>query len=188
MRHILLSSTILIFLFAFVLGACDSSNTPEAESSTPPMSIQLETPPSSPDDAYPPPASLEDFTISEIPTPSADMAIITGVLLQQLENAPEPATQRLLGLGNIIPSSTGEPVVASFNPGSSPRTFTDSTGRFVFVDVPPGQYALIFDRITDSFLLNDPKTGGDFLFFAEADQTLDLGELLYDSLPDSGDE
>ena len=184
MIRILITAAIIIFSLMF---AC---NTPP-ETETPPSSVQLTTKPSdlnaSPEEAYPSPSSFEEYIIVDIPTPSKNLATITGVLKQHGPDTPKPVSGLLLGLADIIPGETGEPIIASFNQGSSPKTLTDDNGRFVFVDVSPVQYALILDKISDSFLLNDPNTGGDFLFTVEANQILDLGELVYDTLPEASE-
>lgn len=188
-----------LFIFAISIVSCTSTN--NSESAISPTSLNLvatATPsdsnfnepypgPSSPTpnqkEAYPIP-STEEFIITSIPTPSADVATITGVLLRgNSTSSPKPASTVLLALAKVVDGPNGEPMVVSFSQLSAPRALTDSTGRFVFSDVPPGHYALIYDRISDAFLLNDPETGGDYLFVAEASQILDLGELIYTDLP-----
>ena len=121
--------------------------------------------------------------ITVIPTPSRpDRMTITGILLRDA-NAPRPVAGALLYLANLLPDASGKPVLASFDKVSSPRTQTDAAGRFVFADVPASTYSLVLDVIADSYLLKDPATGGDLLFQPKAGQVLDVGKLVYSSLP-----
>lgn len=126
---------------------------------------------------------------SPIPAPpAADLAAqpaVAGVLLRGGET-PVPVSEVILYLGEIHLDENGTPLVAGLDRQTAPRTQTDVEGRFAFYDAPPGTYVLILDLIYESFLLNDPITGGDFLLEVEPDQTLDLGNLVYNSLPGDG--
>jgi hypothetical protein len=122
-------------------------------------------------------------TITDIPTPSGpDKMTITGVLLQDA-NTPRPVAGAILYLANLLPDSSGKLTLASFDKVSSPHTQTDAVGRFVFADVPASTYSLVLFRIADSYLLKDPTSGGDLLFDSKAGQVLDVGRLVYSSLP-----
>jgi hypothetical protein len=135
---------------------------------------------SGPEVSVPTDAQESDVQTS-MPTPSDEQAVITGVLLQGTSEL-KPVVNAILYLADIINSSDGIKAAASFDRQSSPNTQTDKNGRFVFTEVEPGEYALVLDRIYNSFLLQDPD-GGDFLFTAEAGEVLDLGDLDYLSLP-----
>jgi hypothetical protein len=138
--------------------------------------------------AYPPPGVATPTTeplpfLTVIPTPSTpDKATITGVLLVD-PGSPLPATGVILALANIVPEAKGTPWVAGFERLSSPHTQTDGAGRFVFVDIEPGKYALVLDRLNEAYLLGNPKDGADLIFEPQAGQVLDLGDLIYNSLP-----
>jgi hypothetical protein len=75
-------------------------------------------------------------------------------------------------------------MLAQFDRVTSPRTQTDASGRFLFVDVPVAKYGLVLDRIRTSYYLKNPKDNGDFLFQPQPGQVLDLGKLVYPSLPE----
>ena len=124
--------------------------------------------------------SEDPVLIGDIPAPSPGRSTITGVLIARADN---PAKRVLLSLAGVIEAADGTPQVAEFDRASAPKTITDDAGRFVFVDVEPGQYALVVDRITEAFLLNDPITGGNFLFESLPGDILDLGELIHPELP-----
>jgi hypothetical protein len=53
----------------------------------------------------------------------------------------------------------------------------------MFDNVPPGNYGLILDVITNTYLLMKPGSQEALLIELSADQQVDLGTLLYDSLP-----
>jgi len=128
-------------------------------------------------------SGLEEQTrLSEIPTPASDDAVITGYLLQGISD-PEPLMNAILYLAEIVDSTDGRKALASFDRRSSPATQTDMNGKFIFTQVEPNEYALVLDRIYNSFLLQDPEAGGDFLFVAKAGEILNLGDLVYLSLP-----
>jgi|WetSurMetagenome_2_1015567.scaffolds.fasta_scaffold108197_1 hypothetical protein len=121
-----------------------------------------------------------------VPTPSKhDRSTITGFLMTNKES-PTPALGVFLYLATIHTDKTGKPLAASFDRQTAPRAQTDAAGRFVFVDVPSQQYALILDRISETFLLNSPSDNGDMLLTPEAGEILDVGRLVYSSLPDAG--
>ncbi|MBN2257524.1 MAG: hypothetical protein JW704_06845 [Anaerolineaceae bacterium] len=131
---------------------------------------------------------LDDRSLTQsaelIPTPGSDSTCtITGYLF---ENVKEPSSivGASLYLGEIISNNEGDPVMATMNRISSLRAVTDSNGRFIFVEVPANNYySLIFDRVTDSFMLYDPKDSGDFIIQCNGGSVLNLGELVYDVLP-----
>ena len=116
-----------------------------------------------------------------IATPSKpDRVTITGVLLNGSDK--RPVREAILYLAGVI-LSADTPALASYDRASSPRTQTDATGRFVFVDVPADRYGLVLDRIDQSYLLKNPSDNSDLLFTPKPGQVLDLGELVYSSLP-----
>ena len=94
-----------------------------------------------------------------------------------------PVGEVFLYLASIHTGETGKPLAASFDRQTAPRAQTDAFGRFVFVDVPSQQYALILDRISEAFLLNSPNDNSDMLLNPEAGEVLDVGRLVYGSLP-----
>lgn len=134
---------------------------------------------------YPVPSqeiSLDQITL--IPTPaSIQNATVTGVLLRQEDSSIEPVANRILSLGQVLYDDAGQPTLVKLESSTPLRTVTDINGKFVFQEVPIGEYVLVYDRIHDAYMLNDPETGGDFVFRAEGGQILDLGELVYESLP-----
>ncbi|HKZ87472.1 MAG TPA: hypothetical protein VJ793_27920 [Anaerolineae bacterium] len=163
------SINIRLILLVLMLAACDAP-VPQGESPMPTPAANTFTSPVLP-------------LITAIPTPSGpDTATITGVLLEN-PSSPRPVAGAIVYLAHILPEASGKPYLAGLDKVSSPRAQTDGAGRFVFADVPEGMYALILDRIYEAFLLNDPDDGSDFIFEPEPGRVLDLGNLVYSSLP-----
>jgi len=165
---------------ALMLGACRGTPTPKPTQSAYPGPQASSYPgPGSPTELSASPVPL----ISVIATPSTpDKSTVTGVL-QLSPSAPQPVAGVVLCLAEIVPSASGTPWLAGFDRQTSPCTQADGAGRFVFIDVAVGKYSLVLDRFADAYLLNDPKSGGDFVFEAQPGQILDLGNLAYLSLP-----
>ncbi len=120
-----------------------------------------------------------------IVTPSPDRATITGVLMTN-PDAPKPVAGAVVALAEIILGPSGTPTAGSFDRSTSPRTQTDRAGRFVFPNVKVQKYGLVLDRITASYMLQDPSGKGDMVWDPKPGQVLDVGKLIYRSLPEGG--
>ena len=157
-----------LILTAFLVGAC-SAPAPAPRPSSP-VQTPLASAPTSP---LP--------TAAIIATPSKpDRSTSTGIVLQGPDE--RPVQEAIVYLAGVI--QTGDtPTLASFDRNSSPRAQTDAFGRFVFVDVPVERYGLVLDKVNQSFLLKDPKDNSDLLFTPKPGQVLELGKLVYPSLP-----
>ena len=108
---------------------------------------------------------------------------VIGVLLVGVNNVSQPVNNVLLYLAETIKDSNGKDSVAALDRTSSPRTVTDDQGRFVFSNVPPGNYGLILDMVTNSYLLMKPGSEEALIIEMSAGKQVDLGSLLYASLP-----
>ena len=146
------------------------------------MSISTQTPAH----AATPSVATAPLPITSIPTPTSDKSTVTGVLKVN-PGTPTPAGGVILYLVAILPEAKGTPYLSAFDRSSSPKTVTDPSGRFVFVEVTAAKYTLILDIVVQSYMLNNPKpTPGDFIIEAKAGQIVDLGDLVYVSLPGHG--
>lgn len=120
-------------------------------------------------------------------TPTVTMAPgtgrVNGVLQVGTSVEQQPAKNALLYLAETIKDSSGIDSFAALDRINSPKTVSDDQGRFVFSNVPPGKYGLILDVITNSYLLMKPGSEEALLIEVSAEQQVDLGTLLYDSLP-----
>jgi hypothetical protein len=97
----------------------------------------------------------------------------------------KPAAGVIVALAPVLPDAKGTRTLASYNPVTASRALTDASGHFVITNVRPATYALILDRVIESYMLNKPNSGGDMVFTPQAGQVLDLGKLVYDKLPGS---
>lgn len=180
-----------LILLGLLLTACQSLVSPSTlNSSVTPFSSPLALPTaaeaSSP--VVTPAPAGSDIQPGEggVPTPSqADHSTITGFLMTNKES-PTSVGEAVLYLATIHTDETGKPLAASFDRQTAPRTQTDAAGRFVFVDVPSQQYALILDRISETFLLKSPDDNSDMILTPGAGKVLDVGRLVYDTLPGAG--
>jgi len=107
------------------------------------------------------------------------MGRVSGIL----QVGSHPAKNALLYLAETIKDSAGIDSFAAMDRIRSPKAVADDQGRFVFSNVPPGNYGLILDVITSSYLLMKPDSEEVLLIEVSAEKQVDLGTLLYDSLP-----
>ncbi len=170
--------TLISIMSLLALNACQAETPPTAY---PPA--QHTQPPNTGEIAgsYPAPEPTT-YVIEVIPTPQGETSTVTGYILQN-KASPTPPHVVLLALAKVIIGPDGAPMVARFDRDEAPHTLTDTNGRFVFTDIPPGQYALILDRISDAFMLMHPDTGEDFIITATAGEIVDLGKIVYNTLP-----
>ncbi len=126
-------------------------------------------------------ASLPPITPTVTLAPG--MSRVSGVLQVGSKERAQPAKNALLYLAETVKDSTGGDSFAALDRIRSPKTIADDQGRFVFSNVPPGNYGLILDVIKNSYLLMKPGSEEALLIEVSAGKQVDLGTLLYDSLP-----
>jgi hypothetical protein len=109
-----------------------------------------------------------------VPTPAPGKAVITGQLVEGSKDG-KPFINALY-LGSTSPASTpGYPPLVSYSEKSSQLAVQDvNTGRFLFTDVNPGQYAIIIWSPFGGNLLSD-ESGATILVTVNADEIKDLG-------------
>jgi hypothetical protein len=107
------------------------------------------------------------------------LGAVSGTLL--INRQPRPAAS--LYLADVIQDDRGAEMVASYDPANSPRAFTDSSGNFLYVNIPPGRYGLVLDSVIASYLLHYPDRDEPILITITAGEVTDIGDLDYDDLP-----
>ena len=112
------------------------------------------------------------------PTQDASLAMVNGRMLL----LDEPVVSVIIYLAPIISNEAGDQMVR-FDRATSIRTVTNESGYFTFVNVPPGKYGMVLDKVLDSYLLLAPGGDQNLIIEITGNEQLDLGELKYDDLP-----
>jgi hypothetical protein len=118
--------------------------------------------------------SSKTLTPLTVLTPSSDSAIIGGVLLEK--STGKPPVEGTLYLAEIAIMTNGKPV-AQIDRKNDPYAFTAPNGEFVFQDVKPGKYGLVYYTPELNFLLDDPKGSGSLIIDVAAGQVIDVGTI-----------
>jgi hypothetical protein len=117
------------------------------------------------------------------PTLAPDKGRVIGILQVREGETKKPVSNVNLYLGATVKDSTGKDSYVGFDRLHDPRAITDDKGHFAFQNVTPGNYGLIFDNGFNSYFLNKPNTEEGYLVSVETGKEIDLGTLVYDSLP-----
>jgi len=110
-----------------------------------------------------------------LPTPVPGKGVVTGVLVHYTFDGPIPGVT--VYLAPVLASDDGKMEMAKFVKEDSPATTTDADGRFLFVGVDPGRYAVILGGVVDDYLLSDFQTQEEIVFGLDGDQLYDAGEI-----------
>lgn len=168
MRMVYRSTFLLLVLGLLFLGACGQEAatvpaSPETEVSSPLPTATSET--------VSEPTAEATLVATPNLTPNAGMGIVRG----SLTIGGEVADDDTLYLAPIV--VTGESMsVAGLDTNTAPRTATNPAGEFVFVDVPPGEYALAVVGPVGPVIVPRPD-GDELTVTVEAGETADLGEI-----------
>ena len=116
----------------------------------------------------------------QIPTASADKAVIHGIVRQVNTNKVLSEAEGVdVFLAQVIHSADSSLTMSSLDKTTAPRSDPDKNGVFVFANVPPGEYAIVVRSPISEVVArqaNDPSK--DLVVTVTAGQTLDLGEVL----------
>jgi len=109
-----------------------------------------------------------------VPTPSPGMGVVIGRLVA---NDPTARVGLSIFLGDVVNVGDGSHV-AFLNRQNAPIGRVDTvTGRFVFVDVPPGEYSLIVSDVELGGRAYLGPSGDVQVIKVIADQITDLGDI-----------
>jgi len=128
-------------------------------------------------------ASNETYITQPTKTINPTSGTITGRLLILNSEKKTPINDEILYLAEVIFDNEGKSSFASFDRINSPRTTTDSEGKFIFENIKPGKYGLVLDVITASYLLLKPGTTEPIIIEVTGGDIIDLGELTFEELP-----
>jgi hypothetical protein len=109
-----------------------------------------------------------------IPTPGLESGIVVGQLLTPGPGG-EPYYSTLYLARTIQTDTEGMPPIIAFSEEEDPVSTQDKTGKFLFVDIPPGTYALALWSPVSSTILQDPESEDYLLFEVTAGEVTDLG-------------
>jgi len=114
-------------------------------------------------------------------TPNPSFGIVHGQILRN----NEPVVGYSVYLADLLVDQEGIERVASLKRSSSPQAILDKDGIFVFNEVPPNRYALMFSDGISSYLLLFPETNIEEAIIVDvhANIKIDLGVLNYSDFP-----
>jgi hypothetical protein len=111
-----------------------------------------------------------------VPTPGAEYGVVTGTVMTS--ETTQPTSEVVMFLGEMHGREDGFPIVAVDRQLSPRAVPASTTGRFVFVDVPPGEYGVIYWDPDASFLVERPdKAGESLIITVESGSAQDVGVL-----------
>ena len=185
---------IILLIVIFTLQACTDSNsssssivnqspsaTSETISSYPTNSHSVSDTQESISQAYPgQEQNVEDNNLIEIeeierplniPAPESGYATIGGIMVNEGTNQPPP--ESLLYLAPLLYTDQGLPIV-SLDRQNDPVVVLPPQGLFVFENVEPGEYSLVFFTPDYSFLIEDGSSGNSLILTINPDEIVDL--------------
>ena len=114
-------------------------------------------------------------------TPDPLLGIVNGRILHK----GDPVVGYSIYLADLLANDKGEERIASLKISSSPQAVLDSEGYFVFNNVKPDRYALMFSDGISSYLLLEPELNIKKAIIIEVipGNIIDLGELNYVDFP-----
>ena len=169
-----------LFLALLILGCSPGGGVPDAAQTPPQMTAEPVVGAS--ENVR---ADSEATADSATPTlkTTADTGALSGALLLKTDDGLKPVADVKIALGETLSDDEGDERVVAYEPSTAPVAYTDSTGRFVFEELPTGRYGLILDVVLSSFLLYKEGTLDAILFDITAGEVTDLGRLEYSELP-----
>jgi len=118
-----------------------------------------------------------------IPMPDVTKDPTMGSVIGRILENGKPVEYADLYLAELLINEEGKEVAFAFDYSTSPRTQSDKDGRFEFVNLPTGEYGLVYDVGAESVLLLDPATGGQLKIEVMSGVELDAGDLDFSELP-----
>jgi hypothetical protein len=169
----------VVLVVSIVLGACQSVPQPNPAQSPVPTAAPEATVIKVPPDTAAAPATQPQagsVVTGTIPTPSAGYAIVVGTILDKSTGLPP--SEAVMFLGQLVGMEENFPLITVDRQTAPKAIPSPDTGRFVFMDVPPGEYGLSFWTPDGSFLVDDPqKPGISLILKLESGSVVDIGTL-----------
>jgi hypothetical protein len=124
------------------------------------------------------PSNAAPATTLTVPTPGPDAGVIVGTVFSTKMNGPLPNMG--VYLGEYMYMTPGPDYLVTIRQESSQHTFTDSEGRFVFDNVPPGKYPILLWTPFSSHVIPDEKREKELVVEVTAGKVIDLDQLEVD--------
>ena len=163
------------------MTAC-ATDRESALQTTPTTTVQNDDSYPAPNTDYYPPPQTSNTTISaeitqediELPIPQDGLTTIGGIIIDEKTN--QAPIESIVYLGEVVYTDTGVPIVR-MSQQSAPFVVLPLSGEFIFKDIPPGEYSLVFFTPDYSFLIDNAETDESLLLSVTSNQTLNLGKL-----------
>ncbi len=190
----------VLLLLAITLFACSSppdDNLPTAIETPVAEAIQETNAPSSSDEAnpYPGQEALNETSASypgvieatptihveesdsplDLPVPPEGLATIGGSVIDGITRQARP--ESLVYLGKWVYTDQGLPVI-SLDRQIAPVDVVKPNGEFIFQNVDPGEYAIVFFTPDYSFLLEDEETEESIKLDVNPGDMIDVGKII----------
>jgi hypothetical protein len=110
-----------------------------------------------------------------IPTPEEDAGVVIGEVFSV--TADSPLAGQAIYLGERVPLSPGPGYLVTIQQQASPHVISDEKGRFVFSDIPPGDYPILVWTPFNSYVVPDAKGKRELSVVVEAGKITNLGRI-----------
>ena len=186
----------LLIILIFIATGCQGETTPQ------PLPLPSQTAVGSIPgvEGYPYPGPVATTPVSNAFDESYPVPEITPVVIQLPESlvVPEPGKGTGIVIGKMVSGpdkqpflgalylartikadKEGLPPIVAFSDSSDPLAVQDQSGRFLFIDIPPGVYALMIWNPVTSTVIQDEKTKEYRLIEVKAGEMTDLGPITF---------
>ncbi|MBK8904967.1 MAG: hypothetical protein IPM53_27555 [Anaerolineaceae bacterium] len=168
------------FLFILLLGCGAAETDPTSVTAVATLAPDQDGGYPAPDGAYPAPEIIdsdgliaaESESSVEIPEPTGGLAALGGVFINQ--RTGKAPLESIVYLGDIVYTDTGLPVIR-LDRQTAPFAILEENGEFVFRDIMPAEYAVIFFTPEVSFAIDDSETGETLILNLQPNDKIDLG-------------
>ena len=169
MKNCILTIVLLFFTFLGTTG-CETA---------PPITTETNTGSEAgyPSAAYPAPSESTRLNISstrtvEVSTPQSDMATLTGVVISQ--RTQQSIVEVPVQLAGVY--YEGDQGAFVLDTANSPIATTDGQGRFVFVDIEPGDYVIVIGNVeVNDYIIIPDESGRAKIWTATNGEVLETG-------------
>lgn len=174
---------VLFLIFISLVVGCGAADViqPTSTAVSPPITNQSGAYPGPVIASYPAPEIIDgsglitavesEFPL-QLPDPSDGLATLGGVFINQ-RTGKAPA-ESIVYLGDVVYTDTGLPIVR-LDRQIAPFAILEENGEFIFMDIFPAEYTIIFFTPETSFPIDDAETGKTFILNLQPNDKIDIG-------------